>query len=215
MRRQTTVLAVFLFFSLITADFASARWKSLSFKIGLNLANTMGEKYSGQDLETRMKPGLALGLSYKREFSERWSIQPEALVSFKEFFYDAAGWNVMTGETLKDAEFDYRLLYFDIPVLCKYELYSSGRFGINPYAGPILSFFISEHNEKIEMPTDGTNRAFLDDNDVNTLYWGLTAGTEITLRQIGVDFRYTYGLSKFHSDYDLKYSIFTVLLNSN
>jgi len=175
---------------------ASLAQVDFGVRAGLNVSTFTGD---AEDSEAKL--GFIGGGYLNYAFSPTLSIQPEVLFSQKgaEFTED-------------NLTVTYRLDYIDVPVLLKYTLPTGTNLLPSLYAGPQVSFKVSEsvRAEGISVDTE-----FIKSTD-----FGLTFGADVGARlagrtqQFGVGLRYFLGLADIQDFEDgegsLRNNVFTV-----
>lgn len=139
---------------------------SLGIKGGLNLYNINNDNGSTYDQIT----GYHFGLFGHIHLKNPWAIQPELV-------YSAQG--------AKSGDTNYKLGYFNVPVLIQYMFDN----GFRLQAGPQVGFLVSADNK----------------NDLNPIEFGVSFGASYVLPStgFGIDARYNLGLSNINKDSDL------------
>lgn len=187
-----------VFFFLVFVSVPSFSQMQLGVKAGLNLANLSGDD-APDNSETRT--GFSGGAFFMYQFSDMFAVQPELLYSmkgatengnFEGFSYDA----------------EYKLDYFEIPVLLKFIIPIKGS-GVKPsiFAGPSVGF-----NMSAKVKVESGDESFEEDiEDVKSTDFGLVVGGGLGFPvgngELGVDIRYILGLSTIDDsaeNYDVK-----------
>jgi len=145
---------------------------------GLNLA-----KFTGDNIDdTDMKVGFNAGAMLDIELISMLSFQPELLFSVK-------------GANSDDSDASLSLGYLEIPILAKITPVSNDKMDVSLFAGPFLSFKLSE---KL-MDSDG-DEIDLDDDVYTGMDMGLTFGAGVAMpfagdSKIGLQAGYEMGVA--------------------
>ena len=177
-------LFTLLFIALISAGVVSAqtttksgkkRWGHFGFKSG---ANFSGFRLAGVETQTANKSGrtgFVFGVIEKIPLSEKFDLQPE-------FLYSAMGGKIATGVGLPD---EYKLNYFSIPILLKYDFFG----GVKLIGGPQLDFII-----KAKRINSG--HIYNHTDNINATSVAFTAGAEKWFgKYVMLQCRYMYGIN--------------------
>lgn len=117
---------------------ASAQ-RALGFRFGINVAGVAGDLSDKEAFSTRT--GFVAGLFGTIPLRYSLAIQPELLYTQKGFSTESATLNGTGGEAFPA---DFELTYLEVPLLVKYGLPVSSTAMLHLYAGPTLSFELSE-----------------------------------------------------------------------
>jgi long-subunit fatty acid transport protein len=220
--------------------FLNAQEVHYGFKLGGNISNLVGDYPSINDSELsadhKSKLGIHLGMFFEHEINDRFSIQPELLLStqgnkyeiIESYFDDISNSNEKITNTQTT-----RLTYLNLPIMLKYRL--ADKFFVE--FGPQIGYLVSakaefeyedanfpEDNESvtINLLQDGTVDFFGETatfkSTINRLDFGLNLGGSYDITEkIFVQARYYYGLSRIDksstnnldfSSWNLKNSVF-------
>lgn len=179
---------------------------SIGPRFAVNLSSISTSNFIVPDyLEVDYKyySGIAIGMVTEYNVTEIFSIQPELLFS-QQGFREAT--------RAKDEDYredhDFRLKYFQIPILLKLKL-GSDRLGAIFMAGPHFGFGLGSIKEKTtEYSNSGTNRNTdvhaWHDLDLRKFDFGLTGGAGLYFAlgpgDLGFDVRYQFGLNNILLD---------------
>ncbi len=201
MRRWVASLGMAALFAVcMVVPQASAQGIKLGVKGGVNFANIggsdIGEFEADLGASTDNKTGLIAGAFAEFMIGNVFGIQPEVLYSQKGFKASAMG-----------AELKLKGSYFEIPVLAKINIPIEGS-TVHPhvYAGPAVAFKASC---KIE-GSAGSSSASVDCEDaglmVESTDFGVAFGGGVSVdvggAEVGVDVRYTLGLTTVDAEAD-------------
>ena len=206
LRRSLWVGVIALFAaSLFAPPQVSAQIK-LGVKGGLNIADIGGSDVDSLSLgPIETKTGFVGGAFVEFMIGDIFAIQPEVLYSQKGIKIDSSGANLKL-----------KVDYIEIPVLLKINIPIEGsKVHPNVYAGPAVAF---ESSCKLA----GTDEVDCDDPDVGIMTtstdFGLTFGGGLSLEvggaEVGVDVRYTLGLTTIDDDddpWDLKNKVISIM----
>jgi hypothetical protein len=212
LRRLLWVGVITLFAASLYAPAASAQGIKLGVKGGVNLANIGGadidEFEADLGTSTDSKAGLVAGAFAEFMIGNMFAIQPELLYSQKGFKADSAG-----------VELKLKGDYLEIPVLLKINIPIEGS-KVHPhvYAGPAVAFKASC---KIEVSGGGAS-ASEDCEDAGLLIkstdFGVAFGGGVSVdvggAEVGVDVRYTLGLTSVDDDpdpFDIKNKVISIM----
>jgi opacity protein-like surface antigen len=177
MRKITTIIVIALLLS--TSLMAQKKkWGHFGLKTGLNYSSISTD----DDVDNKWNTGFVLGAFVKIPLHKGWAIQPE-------FLYSAMGGGIETG--IPPAN-DYRLNYFTIPVLIKYQFCK----GLNAVAGPQIDFLIQGKRRNSGLSTKITD-------DLNEFGFNATGGLEWwPTRCLSFGLRYIHGFNNILDDDD-------------
>ena len=188
--------------ALLLAAPAALSQTSIGLRGGLNVSS-----WSGDDLDvTEPRLGATGGLFARYQASPALALQAEALYSQKGVRSD-----LVVGD-----EGVYQLDYIDVPVLARVSVPLSLYADAGVYAGPTISFPI---RGEFKADAETGQADFSVKDDLKTTF-GLTLGGDYYAGPVGVDLRYTLGLSDvvdpvtFPDDVfgDVKNQVFSVTL---
>lgn len=193
------MLAVFL--AVGGATLQAQTQRTSGFKGGIAFANWYGSDVSGTD----SKIGLAAGTFYNVQPSDKISIQTELLYIVKGFKAADSGIEVKT-----------KLGYIEFPFLIKWMFPTEGNVKPNLFLGVAPAINISAKAEAVS----GNVKAELDIKDfIKGFDFGMVFGggfdIEAGSNLIGIDFRYTLGLTSVDNsgfDEDIKNKVFSVMI---
>jgi len=173
-------------------------------KGGVNIANQSADPSDSELSDSRT--GMALGGYVGIPLNPMFAVQPEAFFTMKGDQGDIAG---STGST--------KLNYIEVPVLARINFMTDASAHPSIYAGPSVGLNISA---KAEM--EGATEESTDIKDsVSPVDFGMVVGGGVTFpvgaskRNVGLDLRYTMGLSNVSdvedSDTDITNGVLTVM----
>ncbi|WP_010421878.1 porin family protein [Anaerophaga thermohalophila] len=200
-------IAAVMLLCVSTASFAQAKF---GVKAGLNIASLSGD--DAEDLDSRLAPFF--GGFVNISFSDKLSFQPELLYSMKGAKYSDSGSESIGGITYNyEEESKVKLNYLDIPLMLKINLGS----GFNLQAGPQIGLLLSAE-EEFEYTASGgdMNESESETTDIKDdlkgMNFGLNVGAGYDFGSLGVDIRYSLGLSNIadYDDGDLKSNAFQI-----
>lgn len=149
-------------------------------KGGINFSNLYTEDVDDNNVLTSFNAGFYV----KLPITESVAIQPEFLYSRKgaELVYD----NAFAQGTAK-----FKLNYIEVPVLLKVNIMKN----FNIHAGPYFAYLIDA-----QVTNESSNANFdfeqnYENDDFNKFDVGLSAGFGFDFDNLGIGFRYNYGLS--------------------
>ncbi|WMJ74848.1 porin family protein [Cytophagaceae bacterium ABcell3] len=132
----------------------------------------------GRYLDIKGVPGFLSGVQIEKSLNDKFSIQPELLISYRGYRFASDMYNTYTRNSL---------LYIDIPVLLKYKFVENLSFE----GGIQLSHLLT------------TN---LNINEQNLYNFSLVAGVSSMLNEkIEVGARYVFGLTNLYSQIDISH----------
>ena len=183
----------------------------LGVKGGLNIADIGGSDVDSLSLgPIETKTGFIAGAFVEFMISDIFAIQPEVLYSQKGIKIDSSG-----------ADLKLKVDYIEIPVLLKINIPIEGsKVHPNVYAGPAVAF---ESSCKFA-GSSGSVSAEVDCDDpqlgimTTSTDFGLTFGGGLSFEvggaEVGVDVRYTLGLTSIDDDddpWDLKNKVISIM----
>ncbi len=153
------------------------RWGYFGLKTGANFS-TLRLDEGNDNVDNNWKTGFVLGAFVKIPASAKVDIQPE-------FLYSSMGGGVTTGVPPQQ---NYRLNYFSIPVLVKYNFHKQW----TAVLGPQVDFLIQGK----------TNNGTKITNSLNETGFGATGGFEYWLKPntVFLGARYFYGFTNVWGD---------------
>jgi hypothetical protein len=176
---------IFFFLAVLSASQIHAQQKTTvkkkpdwGVKTGINLASLHMDESEGADENSRI--GFVFGAFFRIHAGAKFMVQPE-------FLYSSMG-----GKTTQSISGDaaYRLNYFSIPILARYQL-SKNWYAV---AGPQFDIMIQAKQIANETPTKNTN-------DYNESSINGTAGVEFWPSHcVGLCGRYIYGFTDISTD---------------
>ena len=153
-------------------------------KAGINTSDFLGKDAANSEIQEDFSGGILL--NYR--FNDYWALQPE-------FIFNRKGADLDRGLTGENGPARYEFGYINIPVLVKYYIPSGMRFSPNLYAGPEAGF-------KLYGESNGSDI----NRDLNNTEFGVAFGVELDfslgsdptnlIRTVGLDFRYSLGLTE-------------------
>lgn len=210
MKTCATLLILFLTFT--SLSFAQNHSMQIGPKAGVNFANLGGDE--ADDLfgeSTNSRTGFNGGLFFMYQFNKMFAIQPEGYYTMKGATADIMG-----------ADFTLMLDYIEIPLLFKFLIPVEGS-SIKPaiYAGPSVGF---NTTAKLKGEYQGeSEEEDVKDNVESTefcLAFGGSLGFMVGNNEVGIDVRYSLGLSswfkmadmdeEFNEDVDLKNNVLSI-----
>ncbi len=209
LRRSLWAVLVALFAASLAVPQASAQGIKLGVKGGVNIAD-IGGKDADSLGSTKTKLGFVAGVFAEFMIGDMFAIQPEVLYSQKGIKEDVA-----TGPAAK-----FKLDYVEVPVLFKVNIPIEGS-KVRPsvYAGPAVAFKASC---KVSGSSGGVDANVNCDDPsidvpVKSMDYGVAFGGGIAFdvggAEVGVDVRYTLGLSKVSDDpdpFDIKNRVISI-----
>jgi hypothetical protein len=154
-------------------------------KVGVNMA-TMTVSFDGDKLANDYRDnrtGIVLGGFVAKTYNGSVGLQVEALFSQRGVSFAAEG---------ETAEF--RVNYFDVPVLARIGTTTSGGARLSALVGPTVSMKI---NRKLTL----NNRTEAEDyDDTSSVDLGLTFGGSVEIQRFIAEARYTLGLKDIDKD---------------
>jgi len=185
MKKYLILLLIFAAFTSISLP----QGMKLGIKAGLNLANEGGsdvEDFFGQSLDART--GFNGGFFFMYQFNKMFAIQPEAYYTMKGATANVGGF-----------DFTLKLDYIEVPLLLKLIIPVQGS-NITPaiFAGPAVGFKTAA---KIKGEFEGQSAEEDIDSLVTStdfsLIFGAGLGFMVGANEVGVDVRYSLGLSSW------------------
>lgn len=180
-----SILFLILGTNIKTSNAQSSQTEPLTWgiKAGVNASDLYGGDINSSDTRAGFNGGLFL--NYR--FSKYFAIQPEVA-------YTEKGSEVGQGVVGEEGAVDYNLSYLEIPVLAKFYIPTGGLVEPNIYAGPEVGFKLNGEANDNDL-----------DDSVKDAEFGLAFGGGVDfslgnnptnlLRTIGLDLRYTLGLT--------------------
>lgn len=150
-------------------------------RLDLNVARVVGDN---QD-DATSRTGMRIGAWASMDLSEKFSIQPEFVLSGK-------------GSKFPDDDASIKISYLQIPVLAQYR-FTTGR-TVNPYvlAGPALSF-----KAGCNLQVEGSDyECSAQTTAVSSTDFGLILGGGVHIGRAQVSLRYDLGLANINGDGD-------------
>lgn len=173
-------------------------------KGGLNMSNIlMKDEEDSYGDETNWKPGFHIGLTAEFPIAENFAFETGLLLSSKGF--SASESMTDYGETYK-SKGCVNLLYLDLPLTVKtYMNVGQSRIFVafGPYIGYGLtgrSKFEETYNGETESEEEDVNWGSDEEDDVQRLDFGLTAGLGLEIRSIQIGLSYQLGLANINAD---------------
>ncbi len=189
---------------------------NLDVKGGLNLATMFGKTVDSlidNGFDKTPTPAFCGGVGLELQFTERFSLQPELLLSMK-------GTEFTKKEGDVQEQMDAEYLYLSMPILCKGN-FSIGKVGLNPFAGVVPAINImSDFEMSLEDPNNPDNQydITVDTKDnIRSTDIGLTAGLELEFPlkkgSILFDVRNTTSLlnTEFKPEVDAYHTVFSFM----
>lgn len=209
LRRSLWVVVACLFAVSLAAPQASAQGIKLGVKGGVNIAD-----FGGSDADslgsTKSKAGFVGGAFAEFMIGDMFAIQPEVLYSQKGIKAEEAG-----------ATAKLKLDYIEVPVLFKVNIPIEGS-KVRPsvYAGPAVAFKasckVSGSVGGVDVDVDCDDP--LIDLPVKSTDFGVAFGGGIAFdvggAEVGIDVRYTLGLTKIDDDpdpFDIKNRVISIM----
>lgn len=202
---RTMILAALMSFALLVNGAATSAEEIYGgFKGGVNIANQSADPSDSELSDSRT--GMAIGGYVGIPVNPMFAVQPEALFTMKGDQGDIAG---STGST--------KLNYIEVPVLARVNFMTDAAAHPAIYAGPSVGVNISAKSEM-----EGATESSVDIKDsVKPIDFGMVIGGGITFpvgqakRNVGLDLRYTMGLSNINdveaSNTDVTNGVITVM----
>lgn len=202
--------------SLLAATAGFSLELNLDVKGGLNLATMFGETVDSlidEGFDKTPTPAFTGGIGLELVFTDRFSLQPELLLSMK-------GTEFTRKESGVQEQMDAEYLYLSLPILCKMN-FSAGKFGINPFAGVVPAVNVLSDFEKSREDTGnpaGEYDITVDTRDnVRSGDIAVSAGVELEIPlgrgALLFDLRNTTSLlnTEFKPDVDAYHTMFSLL----
>lgn len=195
-RQGGTVKKAIIMLALLvaTATPAAAQGAGFGVKAGVNFANLNFDPDEGADISTRT--GIAAGVFATVPVAPRFAFQPEVLFS-------------QQGAKAEDDGFEatFKLNYVNIPLLANINL-GGGENPVSLLLGPQIGFRTSA---KVE--GEGEEEDLKDDTESTD--FGIVVGIAASIRNIGIEARYTHGLRNINADdedeQEVKNRVFSIL----
>lgn len=195
---------VLIAIALVTFGFANAQEKakknsevSIGGKVGLNLANIVGDDAG----DANMYVGFNAGLFFEIPVNDKFSIQPELL-------YSAQGSKSEGNFEGYDIDATLKLNYINVPVMFKYKVANNFSLEAGPYAGILASAKV-----KVKVDGYGSDTASVKD-EFKSADFGLGFGMNYEFSDvIFANLRYQAGLTQIGDtggDDDVKNSVFQI-----
>jgi len=210
LRRSWCVVAAALFVASLAVPQASAQGIKLGVKGGVNIGDIGGSDVDLLETDLgaskKTKVGLVAGAFAEFMIGDMFGIQPEVLYSQKGAKFEDAG-----------LEGKLKLDYIEVPVLFKVNVPIEGS-NVHPsfFVGPAVAFKASC---KLEDPAAGTTEdceaggALVKSTDFGVAFGG-GISFDVGGAEVGVDVRYTLGLTKIDDDpdpYDIKNKAISIM----
>lgn len=181
--RITHSLLALTALTLASGTAAQAQKKGITVgpRLDLNIARVVGDN---QD-DATSRTGMRIGAWASMDLSEKFSIQPEFVLSGK-------------GSKWPDDDASIKISYLQIPVLAQYR-FTAGR-TVNPYvlAGPALSF-----KAGCNLQVEGSDYECSDQTTaVSSTDFGMILGAGVHIGRAQVSLRYDLGLANINGDGD-------------
>jgi len=209
LRRSLWVVVAGLFVASLAVPQASAQGIKLGVKGGVNIAD-IGGKDADSLGSTKTKAGFVGGVFAEIMIGDMFAIQPEVLYSQKGIKVEDVG-----------ATAKFKLDYIEVPVLFKVNIPIEGS-KVRPsvYAGPAValkaSCKVSGSLGGVSVDVDCDDPSI--DVPVKSTDFGVAFGGGIAFdvggAEVGVDVRYTLGLSKVSDDpdpFDIKNRVISIM----
>jgi hypothetical protein len=192
----------FLFIIIAFTSFSVAQNMQIGPKVGLNIANIGGDDADQLfDNSPDSRTGFNGGFFFMYQFNNLFAIQPEAYYTMKGATSDFMG-----------VDLSLKLDYVEIPVLFKVVIPTAGT-NLKPalFVGPAIGFNIGAkikgeyqgQSEEIDIDSLVTSTDF-------SLIFGGGLGFMIGNNELGVDIRYSLGLTSWDDEtdpYDVKNNV--------
>jgi hypothetical protein len=158
-----------------TTKSGKKRWGHFGFKSGVNFSSFRLEGIDTKSANASGRTGFVIGVFDRIPLNDRFDIQPE-------FLYSAQGGEISTGVGDRSL---YKLNYFSMPILLKYNFFD----GVKLIVGPELDFII-----KAKRVSGGV--IFNETDYINATSVGITMGAEKWFgKYIVLQGRYIYGIN--------------------
>jgi len=172
-------IAVIIFLIILGVSTLSAgEFFNTGMKLGLNYSKFIGNDIPGKGVN--YIPGFSLGGFINYKLNDRFSLQPEVLITTKGSLINTVG----------DINLHNVFIYYEMPVLVKFTFPGNRRFKPVLFCGPVVDVTCLTIND-----TD-----FPDDIRKIDLGFVLDAGIEFS--KISLDIRYNQGLLNFDKSAD-------------
>ena len=174
-----------LLFVLLAGFAFSAAAVEVAFGVKAGLTVNKARLENIVDNHSRLAPGLQLGGLAEIKLGRKISIQPELLFTFNM--------DKVAADTDPDDNYmDFREMYLEIPLLCKYNLALRGNKTLSFYAGP--SLFLSIAGPDDRSTSGGTTTPWEDSNDLTGGNLAINAGASLGMGKLLLDLRVSIGL---------------------
>ena len=183
---KNVFIAILLVLTLAVCVDAQEQVRGLTgkgIKVGINISNFSGSEVGMVSART----GFGFGGFLTYNLSPQFAVQPEVLYMQKGTEYDFI------------ATMTWAANYFEIPVLAKYTIPTSGNIKPGFFAGPAVALLLGS---SIKVEYEGVTELDWDVKDgLKSTDFGLVFGGGVTYQMTSVsltfDIRYTLGLTKF------------------
>ena len=181
--RSTRFLLTIAGLALFGGTAVKAQKKAITVgpRVDLNVARVVGDNQE----DATSRTGMRIGAWASMDLNERFSIQPEFVLSGK-------------GSKWPDDAASIKISYLQIPVLAQYRI-TTGK-TVNPYllAGPALSF-----KAGCNLQVEGSDYACNEETTaVSSTDFGMILGAGIHVGRAQVSLRYDLGLANINGDGD-------------
>lgn len=201
--------------AIATFGFSQAQEVKYGAKAGLNLATLSGDI---EDLNSKI--GFHIGAFAEIKFTEKFSFQPELLMSTQGAKYEYSESEIFGGTEFGfSEESNLKLTYLNIPLMAKY--YATSKFSLE--VGPQIGFLVSakedyEYVETIDGDVDYSESE--DGIDVKDNFKSIDFGMNFGLGynftdNVSAGIRYNLGLSNIledSGDFEAQNSVFQLSL---
>ena len=172
----------------LSAQYAGAQ-DVVGFRLGFNVAGINGDVQETDDFGSLV--GLAAGLFGTISLRHNFALQPELVYSQKGFTTGSASVSGPDGPGIPLTA-EVELTYLEVPLLLKYVIPFGRSAAFSLYAGPVISYELSER-----ITVDGLEGSQSSDQ-FRTAETGVAVGSDLETELFGVEgligVRYTRGL---------------------
>ncbi len=175
MKKITSIVFIIIF---CTSALSAVTFSTTGMKLGLNYSKFIGKDIPGKGVNSI--PGFSLGGFINYKINDRFSLQPEVLITTKGSLVNTIG----------DINLHNVFIYYEMPVLIKFTF--PGNRGFKPvlFCGPAVDVTCLTIND--------TNFP----NDIRKIDLGFILDAGIEFSKISLDIRYNQGLLNFDKSAD-------------
>ena len=163
---------------LVASTLSAGKYSTNGMKLGLNYSKFIGKDIPGKGVNSI--PGFSLGGFINYKLNDRFSLQPEVLITTKGSLINTVG----------DINLHNVFIYYEMPVLVKFTFPGNRRFKPILFCGPAVDVTCLTIND--------TNFP----NDIRKIDLGFILDAGIEFSKISLDIRYNQGLLSFDKSAD-------------